>query len=263
MTLFQYIENPLGKKNAVFSQRNILRQVYTAKLDAVMLREAGKMKYDLYHNKKDDTYWIHIKVPSEVVPKFYYDVVIKFFTSDNGQRTSGSLADYNVRFFSNDPAFVYTYLRVFLKNGLFIDELKSKAPAKALKEDPSERNPYETPGYVKSLYFAYLYIKSKSLFIKDRYLNEGHPLNIKSLIKDIEHGDMKISERQRLGEEEAKKHRAEKSKAKREADNEHRKTIDAFNQKDANRSTAIKTTQMAGKITKTSKRIGRKPHSEK
>ena len=78
MTLEQYIVNPLGKNNAVLNSitRESLRKEYRTKLDAIMVRENGKIDYNLYYEKSKNRYWMYIKVPSEVVKKFYYDVVL-------------------------------------------------------------------------------------------------------------------------------------------------------------------------------------------
>ena len=199
MTFKQYIDNPMGKKNAVFSQREVFKKIYTAKFDRIFLRETGKINYMLYFDKPKDRYIIHIKIPSETVENFYYDAVIMFYTNDAAERSSTKLDNYFVKFFSNDPAFVFTYLRVFLKNNLFIEELKSKAPKLALKKDPKIKNPYETPGYSKILFFAYIFMKNKNLFAKHMYTSYGQPYNVKTVLANIEDGDTKIAKRQELG----------------------------------------------------------------
>jgi len=67
MSFQQYIDNPMGKRNAVFSQRDLFKQLYTEKFDKVFLREAGKINYVLYIDKEKDRYVAHIKVPSETI----------------------------------------------------------------------------------------------------------------------------------------------------------------------------------------------------
>lgn len=196
MTFRQYIDNPLGKGNAVFSQRDLFKELYTGKFDKILLREAGQIKYTLLYDNKKDEFYCHIKIPSEVVPNFYYDVIIQFYTDNNALRALSSLTDYNVRFFSNDPSFVYTYLRVFLKNDMFLTDLKERSPKLALKEDPKVKNPNEIIGYVKSLYFAYLYLKMKNLFNKHFYKMNGIPYDKKVLIANVEDAEIKISKRQ-------------------------------------------------------------------
>ena len=210
MTFQQYIDNPLGKKSAVFSQRDMYKDLYTKKFDAVFMREAGKINYFLYCDKIRDLWFAHIKIPSEVVPKFYYDVVIKFSTDNNGLRVSPSLDGYDVQFFSNDPAFVFTYERVFHKLGMFVEECKDRASKIALKRDPTETNPYEVPGYVKSIYFAYLFMKKKGLFLKMPYSSQGKRYSKRELLSNIEDTDKKIADRQEQGA------KVEKEKKKKE-----------------------------------------------
>lgn len=200
MTFNQYIDNPLGKNNAVFSQRGMFKDLYTGKFNTVFLREAGKIEYVLMYDKKKDHYYIHIKIPSEVVPRFYYDVVVMFFSESANASSSNTLKDYSIKVYSNDPSFCFTYLRVFLKNDMFIEELKSKAPKLALKEDPKVKNPHELIGYVKSLYFTYLFMKNKNLFTKFFYQQNGIPFDNKILLNSIIHAEEKIAERQEAGE---------------------------------------------------------------
>ena len=52
MTFQQYIDNPLGKKSAVFSQRDMYKELYTNKYGAVLLRENGTFTTEMYYDKK-------------------------------------------------------------------------------------------------------------------------------------------------------------------------------------------------------------------
>ena len=231
MTIQQNIDNPLGKKNAVFSQRDLFRALYTDKFDKVLLREAGKIKYTLYIDKKHDKYVMHMKVPSETVNNFYYDAVIYFYTDDPDANASINLNNYKVKFFSNDPAFVYTYLRVFLKNDMLFEDMKPKISKLALTKDPVEKNPYEIPGYSKILYFAYLYMRNKSLFLKYIYEQEGHPYSDKELLKHVDHTDKKIAERQELGEKVAKQKALDAKKERGQNHAAHVAETEQFNSK--------------------------------
>lgn len=222
MTFQQYIDNPMGKNNAVFSQRDIFKTLYTEKFDKVFLREAGKINFTLYIDKAHDKYIAHIKIPSETVKDFYYDAVILFYTDSAEIRASNNLQNYYVKFFSNDPAFVFTYLRVFLKNDLFIEDLKPKASKLALKRDPDIKNPYQVPGYSKVLYFAFLFMKNKNLFSKSIFASYGIPYSNKKLIANIEDTDNKISKRQEAGEKQKQKERKEKNN---NANNKQRNSI--------------------------------------
>lgn len=222
MTFQQYIDNPMGKRNAVFSQRDVFKKIYIEKFDKVFLREAGKIDFTLYIDKKKDRYVAHIKIPSETVKDFYYDAVILFYSNDAAIKSSPNLQDYFVKFFSNDPAFVFTYLRVFLKNDLFLEDLKPKSSKLALTKDPKEKNPYEVPGYSKILYFAYLFMKQKNLFSKSMYISYGEDYSAKKLVDRVEHTDEKIAKRQELGEKQAKQIVREK---KQEANGQNGRTV--------------------------------------
>lgn len=223
LTLYSYAENPLGKKNAVFSNREMYHQLYTTKFDKILLRENGNISYRLYTKK--DKYYIYLKIPSEVVPKFTYDVVIEFYTNDPLVESSRSLMNYNVRFFSNDPSFVFTFAKAFLDNDLFIKELSPKMSKQAIKKNPVEKNPGKIVGYVKSLYFSYLWVKRKSLLNKTLFENYGDKLVWKDLLNTIENADSKIADRQKKAELLEKKKRKEKQEARKELEKQRQKDL--------------------------------------
>ena len=161
----KYIDNPSGTGTSVVTNRGMYKQLYTTKFNAVLVREQGKIVYNVYKvEDAEDSYIIHMKIPSEVVPKFYYDVVIRLFTTDNGKKAAASLRMYSVQFYSNDPAFVYTFAHAFSKNNIFINDLSSKMSKTALDNVASVKNPRDDIGYVKSLYFAYLAMEKYNLF---------------------------------------------------------------------------------------------------
>ena len=119
MTFNDYINNPMGKKNSVFGSRELYREMYRKKLDAILLREVGKVKYKLYKTKDKNMYIIHFKIPSEPLKNFYYDTVIQFYSKDHGVQISNNLKKYYVKFYSNDPSFVFTFAHSFKQNNLF------------------------------------------------------------------------------------------------------------------------------------------------
>ena len=198
MTFDQYIDNPMGKANAVFAARHSYKVEYSQKFDALYMREAGKIDRTLYYDKGNDEYYAHIKIPSETLEHLYYDVVIKFYSDDNAMKTAGDLKNYQVQFFSNDPAFIYTYLYVFNKHNMLIQELKSKCPRASLTMNPSERNAYEVPGYVKSIYFAYLLMSRTDMFLKSTYHNFGRRYSKSALLSQVSSGEQKMDERHRV-----------------------------------------------------------------
>jgi hypothetical protein len=212
ITYYKYIQNPLGGTTQTNLQKEAIERIYVDKLNKIMLREAGKIKYTCYIDEKHDIYTIHIKIPSEVVPKFYYDTIIEFYTDDNTIRTDKLLTNYFCRFYSNDPAFVFTYAHAFIDKDLFIKELLPKMSKLAIKNKADIKNPNNITGYVKSLYFAYLVIKNYGLFNKTLFKTGALKYDKNKILNETEHADKKIAERQEAGE------KLEKDKRKAKAD---------------------------------------------
>jgi hypothetical protein len=187
--------------------------MYTEKLDKIVVREAGQIDYKAY--KVDKKYILYIKIPSEVVPKFYYDVLIEF-SEPKDQPIGDSLKNYSVRFFSNDPSFVFTFAYAFKKNRLFLDTFEGKMSKKALKTPAKEKNPYNQVGYVKSLYFAYLVMTRRGLFSKSRYVDTYSESALK---KEIMDADKKIELREEAGKKVSSERRKDRQRLKREERN--------------------------------------------
>lgn len=209
-TFTQYTENPFGKANGVFTHRQMYKELYTKKFNKIVLREAGKINYNCYKENSTGRYFIHIKIPSEVVEKFYYDVVIEFYPSNKTASLKPTLENYYVRFFSNDPSFVYTFAYAFNKHDCFIKELSSRMSKRALTDKALEKNPKALVGYVKSIYFAYIFMKSKSLFSKARFEQNSTEVDFNKLIKEIEPADKWIIAREEAGKIQAQKNNARK-----------------------------------------------------
>lgn len=247
MTFDQYILNPMGKGNAVMSasHRELMRMQYKKKFDNILLREKGKMDYHLFKDDKANTYWIYVKIPSEVVKGFYYDTIIKFYADETIKEGGKDLFKYYVKFYSNDPAFVYTYAYVFSHNDLFIRELSSKMSKKALKESAKEKNPSNSVGYVKSLYFVYLLMQNRNLNKVSVFEKQCSPLDPKFFMINVEDAEKKIAERQEEG-------KGVSQRKKVVLDNETMKTVKRLGGKGlsdkAKDRLAVKTTKTTGKI---------------
>lgn len=258
MTFEEYIQNPMGEKNSVVSNRAMYGRYYKEKLDTIMVREAGKVHYKAYKDKS--RYIIYIKIPSEVVPKFYYDVLVEFREPKEGI-VGNDLSKYRVRFYSNDPSFVFTFAHAFKKNGIFFSDYDDKMSERALKEKADEKNPKDIVGYVKSLYFAYLLMKSRGLFSKTLYVDT---YDSQIVHKGIMDADKKIQLRQEAGkkisaENARAKHKQKEMTSKR--NNQNPET--PLNQNSTGKikrtgmSKTIKTAKM-GTTIKASKKVGRK-----
>lgn len=206
MTLEQYILNPMGKKNAVLNAtaREAIRGDYLKRYAQVMMREHSNIRYYLYQDSKNNKYIGHFKIPSETVNKFYYDVVLEFTADENVEESGTNLFKYNCRFFSNDPSFVYTYANVFNNDDLLITQLKPKMSKMALKKKPEEKNPSNIVGYVKTIYFAYLFMKARNMNNTTSFGSNASKLVYKDLLLNIEDADEKIKKRQEEGDRQSK-----------------------------------------------------------
>lgn len=197
MTLEQYILNPAGKNNAVLNAtaREAMRTAYMDKYNKLLVREHGSIIYRLYKDEKNNRYYAHFKIPSETIEKFYYDTVLEFYADKDVANSGTDFLKYNVRFFSNDPAFTFTYAYVFYHNNLFIDELKGLMSKEALKKAATEKNPNNQVGYVKTIYFAYLTLKNRSLNRPEIFKPLAKNLNMSELKSFITDTDTKIANR--------------------------------------------------------------------
>ena len=214
MTFEEWINNPAGK-SAVMTNRQMYRDMYTAKFNKVMLREGNSFKYHCYKTKHNE-FIIHIKVPSEVVPNFYYDVVVSFTSKIPTSITTTNLNKYDVQFYTNSPDFVYTHCHAYNKNKLFFTDLEKKMSKLSLTQKAKERNPNDSVGYVKSIYFAYLIMKYKDLFSKSNFIDSYDKKAFTNEIRQAE----EVVEMRQLAEE----------KMRREAKNA--KAVEADRQRD-------------------------------
>jgi len=210
MSFDKYIDNPSGGASVV-TQRAYFKSLYKEKFNKVLLREEGKIEYRVYYtDDKDDSWYIYMKIPSEVISNFYYDVVIRLFTTENRKKSNVKLREYAVQFFSNDPAFMYTFAHSFRENKLFIKDLESKMAKEALRSVAKVRNPKDEVWYVKSLYFAYLTIEKYNLFNRTVLKQHAKKYDKRALLSMIMYAPEKVEARQKAGEELEKKKREEK-----------------------------------------------------
>lgn len=192
ITFDEWVKNPSGGRSKLVGEREIAQAVYNDKYNKMLLMCGGHINYLLFRHLQD-RFIIYIQMPSEKAKGLFYDVMVEFTTRDDVNRKLGKLTPYKVRFFANDPNFIYTFAYVYNKNGLIIPELVHKIGDKALKEKPKETNPNKMVGYVKSIYFAYLFMQNKGLFNKIMWANAASMDKLNSFIKNtVIHSDKKL-----------------------------------------------------------------------
>lgn len=193
MTFDEFITNPSGKGSAVNSTRMSADEMYRAKLSK--LTEKKEVEYVCAKSKDGNTYYINFKIPSESAPGFTYDTVVEFTAPEDLKSiNSSSLKNYTVKFFSNDPSFIFTYAHTYITHGLLIPSLEKKVNLKAIVGKANTRNPDNAMGYAKSIYFAYLLMNKYRLFDKD-IIDSKCSTNITNLFHDIDSFEKKKSKR--------------------------------------------------------------------
>lgn len=194
ITFDEWIRNPSESRSRIVGEQDIAKNVYNDKYNKMILLCGGRIEYHLFH---EDTkrYIIYLKIPSDSVKSLSYDVVVEFSTEDEFKRRIDNLNGYRVRFFSNDPNFIFTYAYTYNKNGLLLPYLRNKINVKALKEKPKITNPNTLVGYVKSFYFAYIFMKNKGLFNKLNWLQAGSINQMHQILSSsIMHSDDKLNQ---------------------------------------------------------------------
>jgi len=184
-TFDQYIANPSGGRSRFVGEIEAARNTYNQKYEKMLLRVAGHINYLLYKSNNGRRYVIYIQMPSESTKGLVYDVVIEFTTKDDVKVKMNHLKEYHVRFFSNDPNFIFTYAFIFNRKKLIIPELVSKLGKVVLKQPPHVTNPNKIVGYVKSFYFAYLFMLNKGLFNKLMWINAGTESQMKNIFTNV------------------------------------------------------------------------------
>lgn len=214
MTFEEYINNPLETRMGGYT-REIYRKNYTDKLNAVLVRENNKVDYYLYKNSKDGSYYMYMKIPSETVKGFTYDVVVRFKRPEKDPHkvdTEKDLKHYDVEFFSNDPAFVFNLEYTFKSKNMFVKDLTKRGSKEALTTKPKVTNPNNTIFYCKTIYWAYLLGEHRGLFVKSKYTEKYDAKRLFDMVMDSQE---KITERQEKGESERKKKNREASEETR------------------------------------------------
>lgn len=153
MDIRQYLDNPMGK-GAIIQGKQLILDDLDKRFEK--LKNDKEIESDVY--KDGDNYIFHVKLPSESERDNTYDVVVEFSPIDNTSKSDESIINYNVRFFSNCPSFIFTYAYAYNDKGLFIDFLSKNLDEQILKNAPVVKNPMNIVNFEKSIYFACKYL---------------------------------------------------------------------------------------------------------
>lgn len=211
-TLEDYINNPSGKGSAV-NTMTVDKSQYEKELMGLEGKNA-RASFIVYQTRTagKQMYYIHFQIPSST-KGFFNDVVFEFTQNEDDTPANRTIKHYNVRFFSNDMNFVYTYAYTFKNHGLLIRDLEKRLPLRSIVQKPTTRNPDNAMGYNKAIYYSYLVMLRSDLFSKDtlnRLAKSGGITTIASNILDF---NKKQQERSQIELEAKKKAQNDKPEA--------------------------------------------------
>lgn len=162
----------------------------------------NKMLKDIYDNrlrmiirthiaKLNENHWVlWFEIPSENRASIFYDVVIEMKRENH----ENSFLQADIKLWSNDPNFKFSYTYVLNKAGQIPDFLISKCSIRALNEAPEIRNPYSIWHLEKYIIFAKYHLLSKG-YLNPKYLEEDYDRNL--TVQDIENRVMHQDDKQK------------------------------------------------------------------
>lgn len=168
----------------------------------------------------DESYYLHVKIPSESQPGKKYDVVIQFISPDDKYKNSTMLDEYVIQFFSNSPSFIYRYAVIYKQMGYMIDALQGKMDPEYSDKAPSKTNADMKIGIDKSIYFAVKFLyENRVTYLSKSSLRFLRKMNFKELVRSIDDNKTSLEKSAYDIEQEAiKEGRVDKKKIERNLD---------------------------------------------
>lgn len=223
MTIKNFLQNPTGAYSSSFARRDLIIQGMKWRYQE-LIKKHGHPQMIVW--EQDDHVYFHFKMPSEKFgKKCLYDVVIKFVCSNPAlMKTSTTLNGYGINVFSNSPNFMFTYAYVYNQDGILIPESITKLPEKCLTDKPEIKNPNESYGFEKSVYFALLYIMENGYNMKVKAKGRYHKnMDIEKCMIPLKTSEAKLDEYNRYKKQEQLEKKAKKNAEKRKKEAEKKK----------------------------------------
>ena len=134
----------------------------------------------------DDSYYIHVKVPSESQPGKTYSVVVQFMPQTETMTKEHTMDNYVIQFFSNSPSFIYKYAALYKLHGYMIDALQEKLDPDYADTLPEKANKEMKLMYDKSIYFATKYLYENRLtYLSKSALRYTRKLQFRAFVDSI------------------------------------------------------------------------------
>lgn len=222
LSMNQLITNPAGKHSGMVAARKDIIENMNSRFIRLVNDQTKKFTTRIYSNPEKTFYVFHIKVPTEqkTTEDLRYDVIIHVEIPE-GVDAPISLYNYPCKVFSNSPAFAFTYAYVLHKWGFIPDYMVSKKMNdESKKSKPGLRNPFETLGFEKSLFFAISYIKMHeygSVNTISRFIKKFDVNAITQNIKDL---DDKLNEVKKVKLKDKQKSETQKKNSAKSSKND-------------------------------------------
>lgn len=212
----EFLNNPGGKGNTALNIKSV-KDGFLARYEKIV----KSIEYQIFLVKKD--VYILVNIPSSV-QGIKYDILVKFV--ETSKSTGESIADYDMKIFSNSPSFLYTYAFAYDKQGLFLTDCKRKLSPQMLKDIAKSKNPYGILSYDFSVFAALHFIVSNDYLSLDTINQYGKKVNKSDVLKLVKNADALQKDRKfqkvaiREAELEEKKNKIKKSSKAKPEDEE-------------------------------------------
>jgi hypothetical protein len=192
MKIADFITNPTGVGSAQVYGRGAIRASLEARYKTLV---GGKTKFEVFAyspDKNNARRVYHVRVPSETIPGFMYDIVLDVI---GGYGSKTAFLNSDVLVFSNSPSWLFTYAYVANKVGLSIPWLNAKIGRTAIETAPSVTNPPESLGFEKTTSMAVMHVINGEFF-RNSVLSPK-PLTQRSIIARIPDVERILSDREK------------------------------------------------------------------
>ncbi len=143
-------------KGSTAVQNKLIKDDLDKRLEKLIKEK--KINVNVFTTKKMVIYFL-FTIGSESERDNTYDILLEFNPDAILESMALSLANYDLRFFSNCPSFVYTFANTFYKKDLLISGTEKLYSSIVLNQEAEIKNPNNIVNFEKSIYFACKYLE--------------------------------------------------------------------------------------------------------
>jgi len=192
LSINSLLTNPAGSGTANVASRKLIIASLNQNYEKLIAKHK-KFNYNIFRYDKKIVF--HIKIPTESLDfsDLLYDVIIEVDPKDETNYIG--IANQPTKVFSNSPSFSFTYAYVLNKRDEIPGWVKDKKINKIFQtEEPKVKNPVETFGFEKTIYFACKFIKENNLYLMKNINLEAKEFKEKLILANIPDLNLKLKE---------------------------------------------------------------------